>query len=97
MTLTNGITAGSYYRFRVRAKNIFGWGEYSAEANVQAATAPSKMDTVTTSIDATTGGVKIEFTSPHDNSSPIDYYFIEIANQAGTSWFEDTTNCYGQS
>jgi len=55
------------------------------------------MDTVATSIDDATGGVKIEFTVPYDNSSPVDYYFIEISNKAGTTWTEDTTNCNGQS
>jgi len=39
-TLTSDITAGYTYRFRVRASNLHGWGEYSAIASIKAAQIP---------------------------------------------------------
>jgi hypothetical protein len=35
-----GVTRGALHRFRHRAKNIFGWGAYSAETAIKAATRP---------------------------------------------------------
>jgi len=40
-TVTTGITSGSDYQFRVRAKNIHGWGEFSSILTIQAAGTPS--------------------------------------------------------
>jgi hypothetical protein len=40
-SLTTGITAGSSYQFKVRARNAFGWGSYSSVATITAATIPS--------------------------------------------------------
>lgn len=93
-TLT-GITAGTTYQFKVRASNIFGWGDYSSTHSILAAVAPSQMVAVTTSIDATTGGVMISWTAPHDGSDSITSYKIEIADTAGTTWTEDLTDCDG--
>jgi hypothetical protein len=53
------------------------------------------MATVTTSIDSTTGGVKIAWTVPSDGSSTIDAYTIEIANEDQSAWLPDTVNCNG--
>jgi hypothetical protein len=64
---------------------------------MQAATTPSQMATVTTSIDSSTGGVTISWVAPHDGGSTIDAYRIEIANAGATSWTADTTNCDGAS
>jgi hypothetical protein len=55
------------------------------------------MATVVTSIDSSTGGVKISWSAPHDGSSAIDSYLIEIANKAGTTWTANTANCDGAS
>jgi len=35
--LTNGITGGYTYQFRVRAKNVHGWGPFSTVFSVKAA------------------------------------------------------------
>src|SRR5437762_1734809 len=39
--LSTGITAGSTYRFKVRAQNDIGWGSFSSSASIKAATTPS--------------------------------------------------------
>jgi hypothetical protein len=95
--LSTGITAGTTYQFKVRAQNIIGWGAFSSAYSIKAAAAPSQMLTVTTSIDSSTGGVMITWVAPHDGSSTIDAYLIEIANSASTTWTADTTDCNGAS
>jgi hypothetical protein len=52
------------------------------------------MTAATTSIDPTTGGVKIQWTAPNSNSEPITKYLIEVKKADGT-YLEDTTNCNG--
>jgi len=54
------------------------------------------MGIVTTSIDATTGGVKIAWTNPSSNGNAITSYKIEI-QAASTSWLTETTHCDGNS
>lgn len=54
------------------------------------------MATVTTSIYALTGGVKIAFVAPSANSDVITKYKIEI-QKLDLSFAEDTTNCDGSN
>lgn len=39
-TITSGITTGTSYLFRVRAKNIYGWGTYSDSASIKPSSVP---------------------------------------------------------
>jgi len=39
--LTTGITAGTTYRVKVRAQNVFGWGDFSSYQSIKAASTPS--------------------------------------------------------
>lgn len=54
------------------------------------------MSAAVTSIDSTTGGVQISWVAPNNGQDPIDYYVIEIANSAGTT-YTATSNCDGSS
>ena len=59
-TITTNIVGGKTYSVRVRAKNVWGWGAYSAPAfQILAAASPSTVSIPQTSIDPTAGGVKI--------------------------------------
>lgn len=58
-TFSYGLTAGNIYNFRVRALNLWGWGAYSQIATIKASTAPQAISTITTSIDASNGGVAV--------------------------------------
>lgn len=58
-TLTNNIIGGLTYQFKVRARNVNGWGSFSSILSVKAAQIPGQMQAVTTSIDAPTGGVLV--------------------------------------
>ena len=40
-TMTSGITAGNTYRFKVMAKNKWGWGQFSDYTPILAAAVPS--------------------------------------------------------
>ena len=91
------VTAGSEYRFRVRAKNLHGWGPVSSITYVKAATAPVQMLALTSALDAATGGVKIDFLAPYDSHETITSYTIEIAYGVGPSWAEELVSCDASS
>ena len=59
--VTQDITTGQSYIFKVRAKNFWGWSEYSSETSIKAATIPEKPITVETSVDSSTGDVVIDW------------------------------------
>lgn len=52
------------------------------------------MAVLTTSTDAATGGVKIEFVEPASNGLAIDVYDIEIKQEGSTS-YSATASCSG--
>jgi len=37
LTVTSGVTAGALYGFRYRAKNVYGWGDFSDSVTIKAA------------------------------------------------------------
>ena len=92
--VTSGVSPGTLYAFRVRAKNIFGWGPYSLVTYIQAAHQPAAPLAPTTSIDAATGGVAIAWIAPDASGDPITAFKIEILNKAGDTWFTNS-NCNG--
>jgi hypothetical protein len=51
------LTSGATYKFRVRAKNTFGFGNFSSILDIKAATWPEISSSVITSIDDITGGI----------------------------------------
>ena len=93
-TVTNNILEGQYYKFKVRAKNIWGWGAFSPEVTIRASTIPSVVIPVTTSYDVT-GGVKIAWAQTKNNGDPIYKYKIQIFSYSTSTWNEETTNCNG--
>jgi hypothetical protein len=89
------VTTGASYKYRVRAKNTWGYGAYSNEATLKASGAPDTMATATTSIDSATGGVRIAWTEPASNGETISAYIIKIKTNAG-AW-STTSDCDGSS
>ena len=92
---TNGLTAGQLYRFRVRAKNIWGWGPYSSHTTIQAATIPAKMATPTFSVNAFAGDLMIDWLEPDIQGDPISNYLVIIADSSQETWNEYSTICNG--
>jgi hypothetical protein len=78
-TVSTGVVSGTSYLFRVRAANVYGWGDYSiTPVTVKAAAEPGKVLSVSTTIDETTGSLKISWLPPQSNGAPIDSYTINI-------------------
>jgi hypothetical protein len=68
---------------RVRAKNYWGWGEWSDVLLIKASSVPEQVSTATTAIDEATGGLRVEWTEPFDNSDEITEYEIEAKTSSG--------------
>lgn len=92
-TITSGVSAGMVFSFRVRAKNMWGWGDYSDVLVVTPSAAPDQMDTLVTAIDADTGSIILLWSAPSDNSAAITQYKVEILDHDGLAWNEETTDC----
>jgi hypothetical protein len=71
-TVSTGVVSGTSYIFRVRAANVYGWGDYSTTVTVKAAAQPGKVLSVSTTVDETTGYLKISWLPPQSNGDPID-------------------------
>ena len=94
-TVTTGLTPGATYQFQVRAKNIWGYGDFSSIIYVEASDVPAAPDTVTSYVDSTTGSVVVSWLEPDDGSNSIDAYLIEIEDEAASAWNSYTTTCDG--
>ena len=95
--VTNGVVAGNFFMFRVRAKNQWGWGSFSPSFTIQASTMPDKVSVPTTSIVAETGAVLVQWQKPNERSNEIDMYKIEIQSSSDSSiWSESLASCDGK-
>jgi len=97
LAVADNIQKGSFYQFKVRAKNFWGWGAFSDIVSIKAAKFPAKMVAVTSSIDPVTGGMKIMWLAPYNNEQPITKYKIELKKGTAVSgpvWLE-TASCNG--
>ena len=94
--VTLNVERGATYRFRIRAKNLWGYGDYSSTVALVASAAPDQVDTAATSIDSSTGDLVISWVAPDDHGSPITAYRIEVRDKAGSSWTAHSS-CDGSS
>jgi hypothetical protein len=83
-TVTAGITAGSSYRFQIRAVNFWGAGAYSPVTTVVAATTPAQPSAPTTSIESAAGSVVISWLEPSNRGAMITSYTVKIQTATGT-------------
>jgi hypothetical protein len=72
------VVPGNEYQMQVRARNKWGWGDWSPIIWVTASTWPADMAKPQTFIDSETGGVIIRWSKPDDHSSEIIRYIIEV-------------------
>ena len=96
-TVAQGVAFGDEYHFKVRARNYWGWSDFSSELVIKSATYPEVMLPLTTLVDEATGDVKILWVAPYDNEQTITAYEILVLNKAGDQWIEDVTNCDGST
>ena len=83
--ITSGITSGSTYLLKVRAKNVYGWGPFSSSLSIVAATVPGAPSAPTTSYNGTK--VKIAFADPTftgGSSIAITDYQVYLKNSSGS-------------
>jgi len=92
--VSTGVVPGSQYAFRVRARNIFGWGQFSDVTYIQAARAPDAPLAPVTSIDAATGGLVISWQAPNNAGSAINAYVINIQHATAGTW-HTVSSCTG--
>lgn len=96
--VTTSITEGTTYEFKIRAKNKWGWGDYSSTFSILAATVPDQVATVTTSIETTTEGVQVTWVAPSDNGAAITAYLVEFSDLETTEvWSTELTHCDGSN
>lgn len=94
-TVTNNVLEGQYYQFKIRAKNVWGWGPFSPIVTIRASTFPDQVKQIVTSYDSITGGVKIVWAQTKNNGDPILEYKVEIYNYFTSSWNLELANCNG--
>lgn len=93
-TAYTNISPGYFYTFRVRASNIYGFGEFSDEFTFKASQEPQQIasDVISTQNDLL--NVHVTWQEPDDNESPITAYFIEIRHSDGIT-FSEASECIG--
>lgn len=88
------MTPDTYYKYRVRAKNVQGWSlTWSDEFTFITARVPDQPLAIETSLDNLK--IRISWQHPADNFQPITAYKILIRNADQTDWFENTKYCDG--
>ena len=88
-----GVTEGTYYRFIVRAVNIYGDGPDSTISSIRASDVPSQMSTLTTTrigLD-----VFVSWVEPLNNGAAVTAYKIVVYDRSTSTYVEDLTQCNG--
>ena len=96
--VTQQVIESQTYNFRIRAKNKWGWGNWSTVLVVVASSWPSIVDKPVTAIESNTGNVQVTWNEPATRGAPITKYVIEFGDAVSSSiWLESSVNCNGQS
>jgi hypothetical protein len=90
-----GLTSGSTYDFKIVARNEYGYSLFSSTLSLLAAYIPEVPTSVTTEIDGSQ--VKVLWTLPSDNGSPITAYKVYIQEVGTTTYTQESTDCDGTS
>jgi hypothetical protein len=84
---------GKDYRFKVRARNIYGYGDYSDVATIRASDVPDAMDIVNTIQVGTE--ILVVWSAPPDGGDTITAYQIDLYNLVTKQYHTDLTYCDG--
>ncbi len=75
--VTSGLIINNAYQFKVRARNAYGFGDFSDPASIRTSDKPEIMTAVTTSI-VENVNIRIAWSKPYENSEAIQAYKILI-------------------
>lgn len=84
---------GTIYKFKVEARNEFGYSEHSEEVSILCATHPEKPAAPTTTV--VNDYVIFDWDAPVDNGTPITSYNVYI-RQSDLTYIIDRTICDGK-
>lgn len=90
-----GLTRGLTYKFKVQARNEYGYSDYSTEAVILAAQRPDMPINVVTTITGST--VTLSWDLPSTGGSPIIGYRVFIKETDGVTFTQDLINCKGDN
>lgn len=91
-TINGDLTIGHSYKFRYRARNVFGWGSWSDSAYVLTASLPSTSAPVVCTLEGT--NVQLTWSANTlENGSSITEYIIKIKTSDET--FIEVAECDG--
>lgn len=80
--------------FKVRARNIYGYGAFSTATPIIASNVPGTMAPVTTTLSGTTD-IQITWVAPASNGLSIISYDVQLFVPSSLSYIEDATYCTG--
>jgi hypothetical protein len=92
-TVKTGLTGGVTYKFKVRAKNKYGEGPFTATVSVQTSQAPDKPAEPV--LEVVGGYVKISWTEPTANFRPVLGYQVLIETSTANNFIESKALCDG--
>jgi hypothetical protein len=98
-------TQGPEYRYRVRAKNIYGWGNWSTTLVVPTGTVPDTPNkmvvinprTSTTDFTPNVKEISISWSAPRENGAKISRYTIQLYVKREGKFREYPALCDGKS
>ena len=91
--LQSSLTPGQPYIFKLRARNIYGYGDFSSEVTFTPVNVPATMEPVTTALNFP--NIDLAFVEPDDSGSAILTYEIAFFDNALGDYREVTALCDG--
>ncbi len=93
LEVTSNIQMGLTYKVRYRAANVNGWGPWSPEGLILAASVPSAPSAPAFS-SATSSSIAVTLSpaSAVPNGSPITTYWLQLSNDGGATFINATTS-----
>lgn len=83
-TINTGVSSGTLYKFKYRARNQYGAGSFSSVTSIYAAVAPSGLGAPTTTVSGS--NVVVDWSAPSDNGGlAITAYTVQIQD-SGSNW-----------
>jgi hypothetical protein len=87
---------GAAYQVRVRAQNVYGFGQFSDPTTISASQVPAQVTQSTLSSVVVGTDAELAWTAPDPNHDPITAYKV-LVRQAGGTYSEELTHCDGTS